>query len=341
MSMRRLAVAVLVRLANVDAFAGQAIMVQQTAIAGLKLALGRQVVDRRTVTIAGMAPGHAAKLPKARFATVEKREDWLFGLAFAEVIATGAQADEGLQTRTEGAWGNAVGQWAACGFAAVWALERVLLIFADLGKDRRQLGDLVAQRQRIDAGQRGIAVRAGVGDAGDGGFAELLGWHHRAVGRRMVGLAAAFTSGRLFAWLGLGGIERIGRRRNRGIATMAARAFPHSLQLALGLFQLRSQPGNDVIPFATTETARAVRGVVLTSGCRLGLDHGRTLAASGVPGEWKGTRTSWKERGGIKVQVSFRQHPNGRKRLRESKDLLRAHRGFFLRICGRFNDRQS
>jgi hypothetical protein len=41
MSMRRLTVAVLVRLANIDPLAGQAIMFQQAAIARLKLALGR------------------------------------------------------------------------------------------------------------------------------------------------------------------------------------------------------------------------------------------------------------------------------------------------------------
>jgi hypothetical protein len=63
MSMRRLAVAVLVRLADIDPLAGQAIMVQQAAIASLKLTLGRQVVDRRTQTVAAMAPGHAAQFP--------------------------------------------------------------------------------------------------------------------------------------------------------------------------------------------------------------------------------------------------------------------------------------
>jgi hypothetical protein len=64
MSMRRLTVAVLVRLANIDPLTGQAIMVQQAAIAGLKLALGRQVVDGRTQAVAAMPPRHASQFPQ-------------------------------------------------------------------------------------------------------------------------------------------------------------------------------------------------------------------------------------------------------------------------------------
>ena len=124
-----------------------------------------------------------------------------FGLAFAKMIAAGAQTNEGLQTGTEGAIRDSVGELAACHFAAMRAAQQVLLIFADFGVDGRQLGDLVAQRQRIDAGQCSITVFAGIRNAGDGRFGEFFRGHHGAVGGRMVGLSAAFTSGGLFACL--------------------------------------------------------------------------------------------------------------------------------------------
>ena len=70
MPMRRLTVAVLVRLANIDPLAGQAIMFQQAAIAGLKLALGRQIVDRRTQAVAAMSSRHASQFPQGVLQTV-------------------------------------------------------------------------------------------------------------------------------------------------------------------------------------------------------------------------------------------------------------------------------
>jgi hypothetical protein len=70
MSMRRLAVAVLVRLTHVDPLAGQAIMFQQAAIAALKLTLGRQVVDRRAQAVAAMPARHAAQFPQGVLQTV-------------------------------------------------------------------------------------------------------------------------------------------------------------------------------------------------------------------------------------------------------------------------------
>ena len=79
MSMRRLTVAVLVRLANIDPLAGQAIMFQQTAIARLKLALGRQVVDRRTQAVAAMSARHAAQFPQGVLQTVGQRLERLRG----------------------------------------------------------------------------------------------------------------------------------------------------------------------------------------------------------------------------------------------------------------------
>jgi hypothetical protein len=73
MSMRRLTVAVLVRLANIDPLAGQAIMVQQATIAGLKLAFDRQVVDRRAQAVAAMAARHASQFPQGILQTVGQR----------------------------------------------------------------------------------------------------------------------------------------------------------------------------------------------------------------------------------------------------------------------------
>lgn len=63
-SMRRLAVAVLVRLADVDPLARQAVVFQQTQVPRLKFAFGRQVVDRRGETIAAMPTRHAPQFPQ-------------------------------------------------------------------------------------------------------------------------------------------------------------------------------------------------------------------------------------------------------------------------------------
>jgi hypothetical protein len=71
--MRRFIIAVLVRLANIDPLAGQAIMFQQPAIAGLKLALARQVVDRRTQAVAAMPARHAPEFPQRVLQAVGQR----------------------------------------------------------------------------------------------------------------------------------------------------------------------------------------------------------------------------------------------------------------------------
>ena len=73
MPMRRLAVAVLVRLAHIDPFAGQAVMVQQPPIARLKLALGREVVDRRAQAIAAVPARHAPEFPQRVLQAVGQR----------------------------------------------------------------------------------------------------------------------------------------------------------------------------------------------------------------------------------------------------------------------------
>ena len=62
--MRRLGVAVLVRLSHIDALARQAVVRQQVAITGLELACRRQVVDRGAQTVAAMPRGHATQFPQ-------------------------------------------------------------------------------------------------------------------------------------------------------------------------------------------------------------------------------------------------------------------------------------
>jgi hypothetical protein len=60
----RLVVAVLVGLAHVDPFAGQAIVPEQVLIACVELTLGREVVDGRRQAVAAMALGRAAEFPQ-------------------------------------------------------------------------------------------------------------------------------------------------------------------------------------------------------------------------------------------------------------------------------------
>jgi hypothetical protein len=63
---RRLGVAVLVRLPDVDPLAGQAVVGQPVAVPGLELPRRREVVHRRTQAVAAMATWHAAQLPQSR-----------------------------------------------------------------------------------------------------------------------------------------------------------------------------------------------------------------------------------------------------------------------------------
>ncbi len=71
--MRRLAVAVLMRLADVDPLARQAIMLQEPLVAGLKFAFGRQVVDRRAQAVAAVPPGHSSQFPERVLEAVGQR----------------------------------------------------------------------------------------------------------------------------------------------------------------------------------------------------------------------------------------------------------------------------
>jgi hypothetical protein len=71
--MRRLAIAILVRLAHIDPLADQAIVVQQPPIATLKLALDRQVIDRRAQAVAAMPPRRTSQFPQRVLQAVGQR----------------------------------------------------------------------------------------------------------------------------------------------------------------------------------------------------------------------------------------------------------------------------
>ncbi len=70
---RRLAVAILVRLADVDPLARQAVVIQESSITGLKLAFGRQVIDRRAQTVASMPLRRSPKFPERILKAVGQR----------------------------------------------------------------------------------------------------------------------------------------------------------------------------------------------------------------------------------------------------------------------------
>jgi hypothetical protein len=78
-AVRRLAVAVLVRLADVDPLARHAVMAEQIAVARLELPLRRQVVDRRAEAVAAVPPRHAAQLPKRVLQPLRQRLERLRG----------------------------------------------------------------------------------------------------------------------------------------------------------------------------------------------------------------------------------------------------------------------
>lgn len=69
----RFAVAVLVRLADVDPFARQAVMFQQPQVTRLKFTFGRQVVDRRTEAVAAVPLGHSSQFPQRVLKAVRQR----------------------------------------------------------------------------------------------------------------------------------------------------------------------------------------------------------------------------------------------------------------------------
>lgn len=70
---RRLAIAVLVGLADVDPLARQSVVFQQTQVTRLKFTFGREVVDRRAEAVAAMPPWHSPELPKRVLQAVGQR----------------------------------------------------------------------------------------------------------------------------------------------------------------------------------------------------------------------------------------------------------------------------
>src|SRR5208282_6928364 len=77
--MRGLAVAVFMRLANIDPLAAQPVMVQQPPIARLKLVFGRQIVDRRAQAVTAMPPGHSSEVPESVLQTIRQGLEGLRG----------------------------------------------------------------------------------------------------------------------------------------------------------------------------------------------------------------------------------------------------------------------
>ena len=115
---------------------------------------------------------------------------------------------------------------------------------------------------------------------------------------------------------------------------MATAAIKEFSQLGLGLFESCSQLSNDVVPFEAAETARAIRGVVLTSRCKLSLDHGRTLAASGIQEE----RNVLEQAGGREVISRCRCHSVSTSmvgRARKKGQLRRVQTRVFAREAGK------
>jgi hypothetical protein len=76
---RRLGVAVLVRLADVDPLARQSVVGQQVAVAGLELPRRRQVVDGGAQAVAAVASRHAAQLPQGVLQSLRERLERLGG----------------------------------------------------------------------------------------------------------------------------------------------------------------------------------------------------------------------------------------------------------------------
>jgi hypothetical protein len=71
--MRRLGVAVLVRLPDIDPLARHAVVGEQVPIPRLKLPRRRQVVHGRSQAVAAVPPGHAAEVPERRLQPVGQR----------------------------------------------------------------------------------------------------------------------------------------------------------------------------------------------------------------------------------------------------------------------------
>jgi len=70
---RRLGIAVFVRLPDVDPLAGHAVVSQQVAIASLELPCRGQVIHRRAQAVGAMPLGHTAQFPQRVLQSVGQR----------------------------------------------------------------------------------------------------------------------------------------------------------------------------------------------------------------------------------------------------------------------------
>lgn len=70
---RRLTVAIFMRLADVDSFTREAVMFQEPSIASLKLAFGREVVDRCGQAVATMPSRHSPQFPECVLQAIGQR----------------------------------------------------------------------------------------------------------------------------------------------------------------------------------------------------------------------------------------------------------------------------
>ena len=73
MPVRRLRIAVLVRLPHIDPLARDVVVSQQVAVTGLELPRRRQVVHGSTETVAAVPPRHAAQFPQGILQTIGQR----------------------------------------------------------------------------------------------------------------------------------------------------------------------------------------------------------------------------------------------------------------------------
>jgi hypothetical protein len=89
----RLGVAVLVRLAGVDPLAGQPVVVEQVAVAGLEFPRRRQVVDGRRQAVAAVLAGHPAEFPQGVLQAVGERLERL-GRAHRHRLPVRVREDE-------------------------------------------------------------------------------------------------------------------------------------------------------------------------------------------------------------------------------------------------------
>src|SRR5260370_9795770 len=186
---------------------------------------------------------------------VERGGEQFLDLAFAEMITTGAQSDEGFQAWSIAAFGNAVGELPPGGLAALSTAQEVAMIFTNFWNDWWQLDNLMTDGHFIGAGQFGVTMATGLGNADDGWFAEFFQRYPAGVRRRMARLATALPAGRFLAGSRLRGMHSILRGLKRGRGVIAATAFTLALEALLEVADALLKVGDSgVLAFATGAT---------------------------------------------------------------------------------------